>query len=90
MVTKAELEKQVTELKRQLEERSEQAPAQAAPEADTMDTTSDLSEKLSETLDEWAGELDDVLTELDSLPHKKAILFALGVFALGYMMGRAR
>ena len=35
------------------------------------------------------GEEDDVLTELDSLPHKKAILFALGVCALRYMMGRA-
>lgn len=59
------------------------------PETDANAAPSGVSEKLSKTMDEWSGELDDVLTELDSPPHKNAILFALGVFALGYMMGRA-
>lgn len=94
MVTKAELEKQVADLKRQLEEKTvaaDEAKSGAHGAREKLkETIQDIPGKLSDEFEDWSGEIDTVLQELDSLPHKKAILFALGVFALGYMVGRSR
>lgn len=93
MVTKAELEKQVAELKRQLEEKSEDTePNRPSPHSAgeaLKDVVEDIPEKMSAEFENWSGEIEAALAELDTLPHKKAILFALGVFVAGYVIGRS-
>ena len=39
---------------------------------------------------DWDEQIQDVLKEFEDLPHKKPLLFALGAFALGYLLGRSR
>jgi len=94
MVTKAELEKQVAELRRQLDERekAETSTGSAAKSAKQklQEAVEDIPDRLSSEWEDWSREIDEALAELDTLPHKKAILFSLGVFALGYLIGRAR
>ncbi len=85
MVTKAELEAQVAELRRQLAEQT--AASQKAPEPEPHDTVAD---RIAENFDNWSGQLEEALTELEDLPHKRPILFALGIFTLGYLLGRSR
>ncbi|MBO9412518.1 MULTISPECIES: hypothetical protein [unclassified Ruegeria] len=81
MVTKAELEAEVAELRRQLAERSQtENPAE----------TESVTEQISDTLDQWTSQIDEVLTEFEDIPHKKSIMFAIGIFAVGYLMGRSR
>ncbi|WP_170773454.1 hypothetical protein [Ruegeria lacuscaerulensis] len=80
MVTKAELEAEVAELRRQLAEHANPEPPKAPEPADAF----------VDNLGHWTAQIDEVLTEFEDLPHKKPILFALGVFALGYMIGRSR
>ncbi len=81
MVTKAELEAEVAELRRQLAQQTK--PEKAEPQEDHSDS-------LIDTIENWSDQMDEVLTELGELPHKKPIVFALGVFALGYLIGRSR
>ena len=92
MVTKAELEQQVAELKRQLAEYSRNEKPIEHRETNDQQTPDHemISEAWAENLRHLPGQIEDVLTELEDLPHKKPILFALGVFALGYLIGRSR
>lgn len=91
MVTKAELEQQVAELKRQLEEQAEDRKSGARKAGEKVkEAVQDIPEKLSAEFEDWSGEIETALAELDAMPHKKGILFALGVFALGYVIGRSR
>lgn len=94
MVTKAELEKQVAELRRQLDERAQADSSDASTvksaKQKLQDAVEDIPDRLSSEWEDWSGEVDSILAELDALPHKKAILFSLGVFALGYLLGKAR
>lgn len=94
MVTKAELEKQVADLKRQLADKSDakdQVQSETHKTGENLkEVIADIPDKLSGGLEDWSGEIEALLEELDTLPHKKAILFALGVFAVGYMVGRSR
>lgn len=85
MVTKAELEAQVADLRRQLAEQTAASERAHAPEP--HDTVAD---KIAENIDNWTGQLEEALTELEDLPHKRPILFALGIFTLGYLLGRSR
>ncbi len=88
MVTKAELERQVADLKRQLEDKTDSRDSDA-PEP-PQKGAENLAGRMSAELEDWSSEIESALSELDDLPHKKAILFALGVFALGYVIGRSR
>ncbi len=85
MVTKAELEKQVAELKRQLAAQEQAAPTQKAEHDSEV-----RYQRFSDQLHEWSAELENVLEELEHMPQKKPVLFALGIFALGYLIGRSR
>ncbi|WP_170377044.1 hypothetical protein [Ruegeria atlantica] len=85
MVTKAELEAQVADLRRQLAEQT--ATREQAQRPEPHDTVAD---KIAENIDNWTGQLEEALTELEDLPHKRPILFALGIFTLGYLLGRSR
>lgn len=72
MVTKAELEAQVADLRRQLDE--QKAASQQAPEPEPHDTVAD---RFAENFDTWSGQLEEALTELEDLPHKRPILLPL-------------
>ncbi len=85
MVTKAELEKQVAELKQQLAEQTE-SKTSGHKESDH----DAHHHRLSDQIHEWSGELEQVLEGLEDMPQKKPVLFALGIFALGYLIGRTR
>lgn len=89
MVTKAELEAEVAALRRQLAEQAkmDRATADTEPKDKSGEAPADW---ISENLDTWSSQLEEALTELDHLPHKKPILFALGIFTLGYLLGRSR
>ncbi|MBO9446817.1 hypothetical protein [Ruegeria sp. R14_0] len=84
MVTKAQLEAEVADLRRQLAEQAKEQTANESQEADIE------PEGLVENLEAWSAQLEDVMTELEEFPHKKPILFALGIFAVGYLLGRSR
>ncbi|WP_377193962.1 hypothetical protein [Ruegeria meonggei] len=87
MVTKTQLEAEVANLRRQLAEQSKTSdPKQPQPD----DHHETVTEKITDNLDAWTTQIEEVLTELEDLPQKKPILFALGVFALGYLIGRSR
>ncbi|WP_170533296.1 hypothetical protein [Ruegeria atlantica] len=85
MVTKAELEAQVADLRRQLAEQT--ATREQAQRPEPHDTVAD---RIAENIDNWTGQLEEALTELEDLPHKRPILFSLGIFTLGYLLGRSR
>lgn len=82
MVTKAELEKQVAELKEQLARQPDPdaKPSEPGPEP-VADTAS---------AQDWETVVQDVIAELKDIPNEKPILLALGAFALGYLVGRSR
>ncbi len=96
MVTKAELEAQVVELRRQLDEKPQadtETPQDRGSEANKTSLGSENREHatdVSRAIEDLSGEFEKVLADLDNLPHKKSILFALGVFTLGYMIGRSK
>lgn len=89
MVTKAELEAEIAELRRQL---AEQPPAKNASPDKGADAPphETIADRLTDNLESWSTQLDDILEEFEDLPHRKSILFAAGIFALGYMLGRSR
>ncbi len=96
MVTKAELEAQVVELRRQLDEKP-QAETETTQDRGTEANKTSLGSEnrehetdVSRAIEDLSGEFERVLADLDNLPHKKSILFALGVFTLGYMIGRSK
>ncbi|MGI9368177.1 MAG: hypothetical protein ACR2O2_04995 [Ruegeria sp.] len=99
MVTKAELEAQVADLRRQLDDKpkpeKEIGETSQSKESQTINSSigsgdSEHERNISKAIEELSGEFEQVLADLDSLPHKKSILFALGVFTLGYMIGRSK
>ena len=64
------------------------------PQADANHGAADpeetVTERIADSLEAWSVQLEEALTELEDLPHKKPILFALGIFTLGYLLGRSR
>ena len=85
MATKAELEVELAKLKQQLAERPapaenetlEDAPAHAQPDE-------------TEEVVDWDQELSEVIASVRDLPDKQPLLLALGAFAVGYLIGRAK
>ena len=79
MVTKADLEEEVRMLRAELDATRQQQKLREDVDSQPDDTEAD-----------WLGDLEEALTEIEELPQKKPLLFALGVFALGYLAGRAK
>ncbi|WP_170418750.1 hypothetical protein [Ruegeria atlantica] len=91
MVTKAQLEAEVADLRRQLAEHSSAQTGASASNGDKQaDPHKSISDGIVESLDEWSTQLEEVMTELEEFPHKRPVLFALGIFTLGYLLGRSR
>lgn len=91
MATKAQLEAELAELRQQLAQQarrndsgSEAEPAKSAerPGGDAADPEADNPD--------WETQLQEVLKEVEDLPHKKPLLLALAALALGYLIGRSR
>ncbi|MEQ9694816.1 hypothetical protein [Shimia sp. SDUM112013] len=83
MPTKAELEEELKELRKLLAEKA--APPEENEPSDGDGSGDTLLGKLS-----IEDEVTSLLNDLDDFPHKSALLFALGVFALGFMAGRGK
>ncbi|MCG7519989.1 hypothetical protein [Ruegeria sp. Ofav3-42] len=91
MVTKAQLEAEVAELRRQLAEQSSAQTAASTPKEDvTSDAGKSTPEGIADSLEAWSTQIEEVMTELEEFPHKRPVLFALGIFTLGYLLGRSR
>ncbi|WP_282151981.1 hypothetical protein [Ruegeria atlantica] len=91
MVTKAQLEAEVAELRRQLAEQSSARESISdSNNGKQADPHKSMTDGIVESLDEWSTQLEEVMTELEEFPHKRPILFALGIFTLGYLLGRSR
>lgn len=86
MATKAELEAELAKLKLQLAELKATAKEEEIVEPEEPETGGweDLSEISFE------GIADQIIEELEGFPAKKPLLMALGVFVVGYMIGRSR
>lgn len=81
MATKAELEAELAKLKAELAERDAALKAK------------DSSEGEPETEDETLSletDIGEILAELEEFPHKQPLMFALGAFAVGFLIGRMK
>ncbi len=87
MATKAELELELADLKRQFAERKELEPTAETLDDDKAEMT--VSDNEDSEID-WEAELGELVDQLDDLTHKKPLLFALGAFAIGYLLGRSK
>ena len=85
MATKAELEAELRQLRAELAARDsaaevkETSEVDAEPEPDTGDETPSLE-----------SDIGEILAELEEFPHKQPLMFALGAFAVGYLIGRLK
>ncbi len=86
MATKAELEAELAELKAQLAANrvTEEKLQPDEPHEPPADEWEDLGHGSFE------GVAEKIVEELEGLPAKRPLLMALGVFVLGYMIGRSR
>ncbi len=85
MATKAELEAELADLRKQLAERP--TPAPQAP--DEPETQAAGDEAKAAEID-WDKEVGDIMAQLEDIPQKQPLLLALGAFAVGYLIGRSR
>lgn len=90
MATKAELESELADLRRQLAEKpaSVEVPEDgiAIEDAESDDPVTDPDAKPVD----WETELTDLIAQLDDITHKKPLLLALGAFTVGYLLGRSK
>lgn len=89
MATKAELEAELAQLRKALSETkqvSSQDEIQSAktPDQDSAQDASSLFEG-----QEFAGLFHQALEDLETLPNRKPVLTALGIFFVGYLLGRS-
>jgi hypothetical protein len=86
MATKAELEAELAELKAQLvaNQATEKEQQPDEPQEPPADEWEDLGQGSFE------GIAEQIVEELEEFSAKKPMLMALGIFVLGYMIGRSR
>lgn len=104
MATKAELESELAELKKQLASRPERKRRRESGQGDTPDdqplheTGEDPLDAIPESLEDLE-KLDDgqvhtlikqISNELGDLAENKPLLNMLGAFVLGYLLGKSR
>ncbi|GAA6193792.1 hypothetical protein [Phaeobacter sp. NW0010-22] len=89
MATKAELEAELLDLRRQMADRPSQQ-LEALEEDHTEGASDTSSSEATNDRVDWDKEVSDIMADLEDLPHKQPLLFALGAFAVGYLVGRSR
>ena len=91
MATKAQLEAEVAELKRQLAEQQTQRE-EAKPEASNSEDDAGgagILEELGIKGDDMQALWEQFSEELGGFPERKPLLTMIGVFAAGFLLGRA-
>ncbi|MEH6835173.1 MULTISPECIES: hypothetical protein [Falsihalocynthiibacter] len=86
MATKAELEAELAQLRKALSE-IKNVTSQEDVQTDTAAAQADSSGLFEEG--EFAGLVHQALEDLETLPHRKPVLTALGIFFVGYLFGRS-
>ncbi len=90
MATKAELEAELVLLRAELAKRD----AAVAPDRPEDVGATDASSPLSQTDETSEVALDtdikEILADLEDIPQKQPLMFALGAFAVGYLIGRIK
>ncbi|MBO6899630.1 MAG: hypothetical protein JJ868_19920 [Shimia sp.] len=85
MATKAELEAELKQLRAELSERDAALDAAKASRTDT-----DHETELEDDSPSLETDIGEILAELEKFPHKQPLMFALGAFAVGYLIGRMK
>ena len=88
MATKAELEAELAELRRQIAERDHVAEERQAGVAQPEDSA-EPADDTELNGEDWDALFKEIVTELESLPQKKPLLVAAGIFAFGWLIGRS-
>ncbi|MBE1293190.1 MAG: hypothetical protein GJ677_11920 [Rhodobacteraceae bacterium] len=85
MATKAELEAELKQLRAELSERDAALDAAKASRTDA-----DHETELEDDSPSLETDIGEILAELEEFPHKQPLMFALGAFAVGYLIGRMK
>ena len=88
MATKAELEVELAELRRQLAER-DRAAEQHTSDPNTPDANAETDEATKADGEDWDELFKDIAKEFENLPLKRPLLVAAGIFAFGWLIGRS-
>jgi len=83
MATKAELEAELKQLRAELAARDAAAQVKETSEVVAEPEMDDESPSLE-------ADIGKILSELEEFPHKQPLMFALGAFAAGYLIGRMK
>ena len=83
MATKAELEAELKQLRAELAARDAAAQVKETSEVVAEPEMDDESPSLE-------ADIGEILSELEEFPHKQPLMFALGAFAVGYLIGRMK
>ena len=83
MATKAELEVELKQLRAELAARDAVTEVKETSEVDAEPEMDDESPSLE-------ADIGEILAELEEFPHKQPLMFALGAFAVGYLIGRMK
>jgi hypothetical protein len=83
MATKAELAAELKQLRAELAERDATAEVKETPKVDPEPEMGDESPSLE-------PDIGEILAELEEFPQKQPLMFALGAFAVGYLIGRMK
>ncbi|MBJ6370539.1 hypothetical protein [Sedimentitalea arenosa] len=87
MATKAELEAELAELRKQIADRDAKDAA-AKPQTAPQATLTDYLESYGLDQQEIEALLEQIGTELGNLPKTKPLLTLLGAFGVGVLLGR--
>lgn len=89
MATKAELETELARLRKELAEGKASVTEKEAV-LDTDEATAE-AENASEAFEggDLEGLFSQLLNDLETLPNRKPVLTALGIFFVGYLFGRS-
>ena len=91
MATKAQLEAEVAELKRQLAEQQTHREAAKPEDSDAAEDAGGpgVLEELGIQGDDMQALWEQFSEELGGFPERKPLLMMIGVFAVGFLLGRA-
>ena len=88
MATKAELEAELAILRRQIAER-DRATEEPAREAEAPRDAVDAADDTELGSEDWDALFKEIVKEFESLPQKRPLLVAAGIFAFGWLIGRS-
>lgn len=88
MATKAELEAELAELRRQLAER-DRATEEHPPDVATPEEAAQTADDTELDSEDWDALFKEIVEEFESLPQKRPLLVAAGIFAFGWLIGRS-